>query len=499
VASTLFGALDYLTTYPYGCTEQTMSSFLPNIIVSQTLKEVKSASLRGSNDLNKKVLRGRDRLYAFQHKDGGWGWWKDDKSDPFMTAYVVDGLTLARGAGYEIDQTRIDQGREKLVAMLSSGTTDSGKAIDLETKSFMVYALTESGSTDDRAVDQIFYERANLQPYGRALLALTLALRKDDKRAQTVAAEIEHTVISDQAHVHWQSRRKEMLDFVEENDVEATALSLKALSRIRPDSQLLARAARWLIANRKQGFYWNSTKDTAFAIFGLIDFVKASKELTPDYQLEVYLNGEAVMVERVREASQPLVISRKGSGIPTTNVVKVVKRGRGALYFAGSLDYHTTEEQVSARGNSQLNITREYLRLRVVEQDYKLKWMTEPLTGELKPGDLIVARLHVSGGQARHLMIEDPIPAGAEQLDNLGNLVLSYDDPNWSSWFSSREFRDQRTVFFIDSFSGNATFQYAMRIQIPGDFVVAPARVELMYQPGIEANTAGTRFSFRDR
>src|SRR6185369_1761205 len=36
VAGTLFGALDYLTTFPYGCTEQTMSSFLPNIIVSQT-------------------------------------------------------------------------------------------------------------------------------------------------------------------------------------------------------------------------------------------------------------------------------------------------------------------------------------------------------------------------------------------------------------------------------------------------------------------------------
>ena len=34
-----FGALDYLTSYPYGCTEQTMSSFLPNVIVAQTLQE----------------------------------------------------------------------------------------------------------------------------------------------------------------------------------------------------------------------------------------------------------------------------------------------------------------------------------------------------------------------------------------------------------------------------------------------------------------------------
>jgi len=28
-------------------------------------------------------------LYSFQHSDGGWGWWKEDESDHFMTAYVV--------------------------------------------------------------------------------------------------------------------------------------------------------------------------------------------------------------------------------------------------------------------------------------------------------------------------------------------------------------------------------------------------------------------------
>ncbi|MGH9928547.1 MAG: alpha-2-macroglobulin family protein, partial [Pyrinomonadaceae bacterium] len=103
VAGTLFGALDYLTTYPYGCTEQTMSSFLPNVIVTQALKNVKSSSIRDSNDLPKKVQKGMDRLYAYQHNDGGWGWWKDDQSDPFMTAYVVSGLSLAKQNGYVPD------------------------------------------------------------------------------------------------------------------------------------------------------------------------------------------------------------------------------------------------------------------------------------------------------------------------------------------------------------------------------------------------------------
>src|SRR5205814_2363318 len=43
IAGALFGALDYLTSYPYGCTEQTMSSFLPNIVVAQTLKDIPTA------------------------------------------------------------------------------------------------------------------------------------------------------------------------------------------------------------------------------------------------------------------------------------------------------------------------------------------------------------------------------------------------------------------------------------------------------------------------
>ncbi|HEY3579866.1 MAG TPA: MG2 domain-containing protein, partial [Pyrinomonadaceae bacterium] len=69
IAGALFGALDYLTSYPYGCTEQTMSSFLPNLVVAQTLKDVPTAKIRVSNDLDNKVRSGLDRLYAYQHGD----------------------------------------------------------------------------------------------------------------------------------------------------------------------------------------------------------------------------------------------------------------------------------------------------------------------------------------------------------------------------------------------------------------------------------------------
>ena len=496
IAGTLFGALDYLTTYPYGCTEQTMSSFLPNIIVSQTVKEFKTTSIRSAEDLKQKVERGRNRLYSFQHDDGGWGWWKDDASDPFMTAYVVDGLTLAKQAGYEIDDARLARGREKLDSMLAAQELK-----DSDTRALMIYALAESGGANPSHVEKLFAERQNLQPYGRALLALTLWLTKDH-RASEVTTEIERSAVVEQTGAHWESKRRPMLDFSEYDRTEGTALSLKALARIKPDSQLLQPTARWLVSkDRDQGYYWQSTKDTAFAIYGLIDYVKVSQELTPAYDLEVYVNGETVLTQHVTDATAlgTLSIGRKGTAVGETNHIRIVKRGKGAAYVSSSVEYYTNEENVAAHGSADLSVSREYLRLRVEQVGYDLRWTTAPLTGEIKSGDLIVVKLHVTGKKARHLMLEDPIPSGAEQLDSVGNVNLDHQNGNWSDWYSAREFRDRRTVFFLDDFAGDATLQYAMRVQIPGEFVVAPARAELMYRPAVNANSATQHFSFLDR
>jgi uncharacterized protein YfaS (alpha-2-macroglobulin family) len=443
--------------------------------------------------LQTKVEKGRNRLYAFQHPDGGWGWWKDDESDPFMTAYVIDGLTLAKEAGYEIDEQRIAQGRARLQGMLDA--TDS--RTNLDDRAFMTYALAESGGIDRIYIDKLYANRSNFQPYGRALLALTLSIQKDP-RAQEVVAEIEHDAQVSSTAAFWQSKRTQRLDFSENDQTEGTALSVKALARIKPNSAVLPLAARWLVSERHNGYYWNSTKDTAFAIFGLIDYVKVSHELTPSYDVEVYVNGETAIVEHVTDASatQSFVINRKGSAVGATNQIRIVKRGKGSLYFSTAVDYYTNDDHVDARGSSDLNVTREYYRLQVHEENYKLNWTMTPLTGEIHSGDLLVVKLRLTGKPGRHVMLEDPIPSGAEQLETVGNLNLNYTNHGWSDWYSSREFRDRRTVFFIDRFDGDVTFQYAVRVQVPGEFVVAPARAELMYEPEINANTATGRFSF---
>src|SRR6185369_14814868 len=248
---------------------------------------------------------------------------------------------------------------------------------------------------------------------------------------------------------HWESKRAPRLDFTTYDQTEGTALSLKALTRIKPDSPLLPQAARWLVTDRQNGSYWNSTKDTAFAIFGLIEYVKVSRELSPAYDLEVYVNGETVVAERVTDVNgaQSFVVNRKGGAIGETNNIRVVKRGKGTLYFSTSVDYYTNDENPAAQSSGNLSVTREYLRLKVETVGYSLRWVTEPLVGQIHSGDVIVVKLRVTGKEGRHIMIEDPIPSGAEQLEAVGNLDLSATQTGWTDWYSSREFRDRRTVF----------------------------------------------------
>ena len=96
-------------------------------------------------------------------------------------------------------------------------------------------------------------ERDKLQPYGRALLALTLSLVKMDQRAlgsRERRSNAPHAV--DRMTAYWQTKRGERLDFLNQDQTEGTALSLKALTRIKPDSSLLPLAARWLVSDRSK-------------------------------------------------------------------------------------------------------------------------------------------------------------------------------------------------------------------------------------------------------
>ena len=220
MATTMLDALPYLIDYPYGCTEQTMSRFLPAAITVKTLRhlglkpEVAMSKLfggieessaaathpKGKHDLaqlNEITRKSLERLYSFQHADGGWGWWKEGESDHFMTAYVVWGMTLAREAGIEVKPDVLASAAKYLDSELVE------EELNYDSQAWMLHALavyraslkeTAIGSFQAKAFASLWTNRDKLNAYTRSLLALAAHNFGYSDKARTLVENLENGV-----------------------------------------------------------------------------------------------------------------------------------------------------------------------------------------------------------------------------------------------------------------------------------------------------------------
>jgi hypothetical protein len=498
MAGSLLGALDFLTSFPYGCTEQTLSSFLPNILVTRTLAQLKLVPTERLSVLDRQVATGLRRLADYQHDDGGWGWWKTDDNHPFMTAYALFGLAEARRAGYQVEDYRIQNGATALATMYAEYPNATP-----DLKAYLAFVLSLAAPDDgglrtyrhDDALNELWDARVRMSSYGRALLLLTLDARKDgrgNQLAKTLTGEAQHRG----ELTWWASDHDPLLFDLVDTSVEATALALQALARRDPASPVLDRAVRWLMLNRRGG-YWSNTKQTAFALYGLLEVLQARNETPQPFSVEVFANGVAAGSHAFTSASltapNPVVISL--SGREGANAVRLVKKGGGTLYWAAQATYYDVAAAASRSGSRQLAITRQYARVVPVRRAERIVYQEQPLDGDVNPGDVLSVRLTVAGSTDwRYLIVEDPLPAGVEAVQDTTAYPMERED-RWRWWWGSQtEYRDNRTVFFQERFeNGRVEYVYLVKVISAGDFRAAPAQVAPMYVPDVAASSEPIR------
>ena len=181
IASALLSSLDELIGYPYGCVEQTMSRFLPSVIVMNAFKDLNApVSDKSKTELPKMVDAGVKRLLSFQHSDGGWGWWTNDQSNPYMTAYVIYGLSIANQSGYKLKSGVVNNGLKFLKGELN-------KEIDLTTRAYILYVMSITGGKDyNKIADEEALKLASdtkLNDFGHSLLAMAFYNTKNSSAA----------------------------------------------------------------------------------------------------------------------------------------------------------------------------------------------------------------------------------------------------------------------------------------------------------------------------
>ncbi|RPJ83041.1 MAG: alpha-2-macroglobulin, partial [Acidobacteria bacterium] len=506
LAGALLVALDFLTSYPYGCTEQILSGFLPNVVVLQAMSQLKIAPTERLRLLDRQVSEGLRRLYDYQHDDGGWGWWRTDENHPFMTAYATYGLVETRKSGYQVESWRIRDGVFALQRMYA----EYPRAVP-DLKAYMAYVIAlaratkvngeallgpYSGDYDQAgALNELWDARGRMSNYGRANLLLALDAA-GDRRGGDLARELGEAAERKGDLAWWPAETDPLLEDYGDTSVEATALILKALAARDSKHPLLEPAARWLMLNRSYGRYWASTKQTAMALYGLLEYMRARGEGAAETTVDVFVNGQAAGTRTFTAADltapDPVILTAPAT--QGTNAIRIVKRGEGALYWSAEAHYFDRAGPLERTGSSALALVRTYAALSPVRaKDGRIVYRESPLSSSVAPGNLLLVRLTAAGSADwRYLMIEDPLPAGAEPIKQAQLYELEGDARSrWFRWYSERrEYRDDRVVFFErDLRDGRMEFSYLLKVVTPGSFQAMPAQIAPMYVPDVHASS----------
>lgn len=486
IAGTLLEGLEYLTGFPYGCVEQTMSRALPNAVVGRAFNQLGVSNPTLQADLPAKINASVQRLYGYQHNDGGWGWWYDDATDDYQTAWVIFGLATVREAGYEVDQGVIDRGVAWLNENLSS--------MDPRTQAYALYSMAVAGQPNGEAALALLAQAADLDTFSQAGLALALHVAGErDGALDALDLLAETAVATETGLVYWSGdnydgyyHQKTM-----SSATRSTALALSAFVQIQPGSALEGGMVRYLMSQRKQ-HGWGTTNETAYAIIGLTDHLLAASfsESATATQYAVVLNGETVASGSLGRGEPAVSLEIPAAQMRSgTNALRITQSGGGQLYYVVNGRVYLEQAEIAAAGVVE------------VSRAYTLP-NGDPLE-EAQPGQLVQVRLTVTMPQdATYVIVEDSLPGGLEalneRLNNTSHAALAneWEDPRyyWQEYgYNYKEVRGDRVSFFITEFGrGTRTFTYMARATHAGAFAALPAEVYAMYDLAVWGRSASS-------
>ncbi len=549
IAAVMIDALPYLLKYPYGCTEQTLSRFVPAVVTAKTLQRLglrledvrKKIEQQGGPDnerqlrklhrnpiystekMNDMIRTGLKRLAALQHDDGGWGWWKHDQSNPYMTAYAVYALAEARESDAPVDAAML----KRAVALLKKRAVSMAPTArrhwfhdDPNVRAWILFALACEnpgnvlGDAKVReALTQSYEKRDDLTDYGRALLAIALVKIGDRTRAAVIIENFDNTVRLDEETQTASWGRERGWWWWYDNGLETTAMVLRAYLAAEPKHKYIPMIIKWLVRNR-QGARWYSTKDTAFCVYALAEYLQASGELDPNMTVTVTVDGKLRNTLRITRENVLAVDVSTLLGpddlAPGAHTVKIRKQGRGHLHVSSYLRYYTREDPIKAAGH-EVSVARRYVRLvpkevertrsvwdpktrkRVTETYKTIDFDRKPIEpgAELASGTLLEVCLEIeTKNNFEYLIFEDPKPAGCEPVRLVSG--SSYG----GGTYANLELRDERVVFFATYLKqGKHSLAYRLRCETPGVFSALPSRAEAMYSPFVRAISDSDRLA----
>ena len=509
LAASMVDSLEGLLGFPYGCVEQTMSRFLPAVVVDKLIKSKSMPPLPQSAQLPMYVREGFSRLTMMQSSSGGWGWWENDASDAAMTAYVLEGYGLAKAAGYPPPANSLRRGLDwaqrfikepfaKPTIWKYENTAEyeqrmkKERARDARMRLRLAYVLALHGRRDPAAT---YVKTANIGKTDVEAIveaALTWHVLGNSTTRDTLLATLKRNAVLEGDMAHWPEASY---------GVSSTARALFALATANPSDAFIPKVLTYLHFS-KQGSSWTSTQDTSQTVLAMATYLAGTQELMPTGEVFVEINDEAV--GRVAVSASTVSSPGRVVRIPIKDLPKgestlgFVKNGGGSAYYSYRLTQHLPEAE--AKPNVEgFGLNRSYAILTPQRlEDGSMRLMPDKRsTTTFAKGDLIRVTLTLNTSVEREFVIvEDPIPAGCRITER--ETPGLYEDWNW--WFSKLLVYDDRYVAFARSIQPGTeaqTITYTMRAEFDGTFSAEPSVAFNMYDPNQFARAARTSVEIR--
>ncbi|XP_036037835.1 murinoglobulin-2-like [Onychomys torridus] len=362
ILSTAIKNTQNLLEMPFGCGEQNMVLFAPNIYVLKYLNETQQLTEKTKSKAIGYLNTGYQRELNYKHKDGSYSAFGDQggksEGSTWLTAFVLKSFAQARAFIF-IDETHITHA----FTWLSQQQQDNGcfrssgalfhNAMKEPVVSKALTCLESSWKTIEHSGNGNFV-------YTKALLAYAFALAGNQDKRNEILKSLDTEAVKEDNSIHWERaqkpRKSERYLYKPQApsaEVEMNAYILLALLTAQPapapeDLSLAVRIVKWITKQQNSRGGFSSTQDTVVALHALskyetITFVRSQK--TP--LVTIQSSGTFSRKFQVDNRNHLLLQQVPLPDIPGDYDINV--SGEGCVYAQTTLRYNVhLEKQESA-------------------------------------------------------------------------------------------------------------------------------------------------------
>uniref|UniRef100_A0A803TPR8 Alpha-2-macroglobulin n=1 Tax=Anolis carolinensis TaxID=28377 RepID=A0A803TPR8_ANOCA len=366
--------LHQLLRMPYGCGEQNMALFAPNIYILKYLNNTRQLT----EDIKSKAIgylvSGYQRQLNYKHSDGSYSTFGERRGEPgnaWLTAFVLRSMAQAKNHIF-VEQSHISDAQAWLAVrqkengcFQSSGTLlnnalKGGVDDEVSLSAYTTIALLEMPLPVTHSVvrNALFCletaaESKEINVYTRALMAYAFALAGKEEKRDEMLRLLHAVAVEEDGSLHWQRPKKlgeEKEDLpsyyhrAPSAEVEMTSYVLMAYLTKRPapsedDLKTATQIVLWLIKQQNPTGGFSSTQDTmvalqALSLYSALTFVRSSKGV----QVTLNAGENALKQFQVERDNRLLLQCQAVPKLPGDYRIEVT--GEGCVFAQTTLKYN---------------------------------------------------------------------------------------------------------------------------------------------------------------